>query len=311
MISTSKSSVAIILVNWNGYGFTSECLQSLKVVDFPNFKVFVVDNASENQEGEKIKIVFPEVELLQNNKNLGFAGGNNVGIRAALKQEFSHVLLLNNDTVVESNFLAKMMAFMDENPALGIVQPLIYFLHDREKIWSAGGRWSSFFSRAVTLGDRKKKQSFTAESRQIDWATGCALLISSKAIQKIGLLNEQYFTYFEDVDWSIRASQAGFGIGFESEAVIYHEAGASSKKQHSEGTLSAKVFYYHCRNQFLLIRRFSNWVSYLPSVIYHSVRFFAWMGYFCLRGRFQKLKAVVNGIRDGLTDRLEEPARWP
>lgn len=302
-----KESVAIILVNWNGYDFTRACLESLRKVDFPDFRVILVDNASQNQEGTRLKKTFPEIVLIENAENLGFAGGNNVGIRHALGQGFSHVLLLNNDTEVEPDFLGEMMRKFNQNPGLGVVQPLILFLHEPKKIWSAGGKWIPSLGRAITLGDRAPISDYRFKKSEIDWATGCCMLISGEALLKTGLLNEQYFAYFEDVEWSLRFREAGYGISLAEKAIIYHESGASSKKKNAEGILSPKVFYYHVRNQFLLLKRNKT----IGGLIYHLLRFTLWMGYFLLRGRFQKLKSVAKGIRDGLTQPLEAAPKWP
>jgi len=304
---TPDSSVPIILVNWNGLEFTRACLASLEKVDYPDFQVILVDNASQNPEGKVLKEAFPKILLLENEQNLGFAGGNNVGIRKALEMGFSHIMLLNNDTEVEPDFLGKMMLIFSKNPKLGILQPMICFLDKPEIIWSAGGKWVSWLGRALTLGDRKALESYQPKSNQLDWATGCCMLLSREAILKAGFLNEQYFAYFEDVEWSLRIRKYGFEIGLVRDAKIYHEAGASSKKSHSEGTLSASVFYYHVRNQFFLLRRQKARLSF----IYHLVRFKLWIFYFLIRGRFQKLKAVATGIKDGLFTPLKPAPRWP
>lgn len=306
MDSIFNPSVAIILVNWNGYLFTKACIKSLEKIEYNAFQIILVDNGSENFEGQKLKKEFPEIELIENGKNLGFAGGNNVGIRRALEDGFSYVMLLNNDTEVEPNFLEEMISKFQSNPKLGMVQPLIFFLHDRNKIWSAGGRWNSFLGRAITVGDRKMIKSIDLKDSEIDWATGCCILISKEALEQIGLLNEQYFTYFEDVDWSLRLKDKGYKIELASAAKIYHEAGASSKKKHSEGTLSASVFYFHVRNQFFLLRDHLSGIPFCAGLGYHGIRFFTWMVYFCFRGRFQKLKAVARGIHHGLFFTLEE-----
>jgi len=299
MAFTPETSVAIILVNWNGYEFTADCLTSLRNVHYLDFSVFVVDNASENAEGGDLKANFPEIELIQNLDNLGFAGGNNVGIRKAVEDGYSYVMLLNNDTVVEPDFLGQMIRKFHDNPKLGIVQPLIFFLHDRNQIWSAGGKWNRVFCRAITIGDRRFKENFRAVDTSLDWATGCCMMITSEALVEVGLLNESYFTYFEDVEWSLRFRDKGYQIELASQSVIYHEAGASSKKKHSEGTLSAGVFYYLVRNQFYLIRSRASLVQKVFAGTYHTFRFMGWMAYFCLRGRSQKLKAVAKGMRDG------------
>lgn len=300
-------SVAIILVNWNGLEFTRACLSSLEKVDFPDFQVILVDNDSKKPEGQVLKKEFPKLVLLENEQNLGFAGGNNVGIRKALEMGFSHIMLLNNDTLVEPGFLGKMMLAFSKNPKLGLLQPMICFLDEPEKIWSAGGKFISLLGRAKTLGDRKTLKNYQPFSKKLDWATGCCMLFTREAILQSGLLNEQYFAYFEDVEWSLRIRNQGFEIGLVPEAKIYHEAGGSSKKSHSEGTLSARVFYYHVRNQFYLLRSQKAGLGFL----YHLGRFKLWIFYFLLRGRFRKLKAVAKGIKDGLFTPLKSAPKWP
>lgn len=310
MAFTPDPSVAIILVNWNGYAFTSACLESLREVDFPDFTVILVDNASLNQEGRQLKTKFSEIQLIENSENLGFSGGNNVGIKKALAEGYTHVMLLNNDTEVEPDFLGQMLLRFQNNSSLGVVQPLIFFLHDKTKIWSAGGKWNKFLGRAITLGDRKDKAEYQAKNQALDWATGCCMLIRREALMATGLLNEQYFAYFEDVEWSLRFREKGYQIGLAAEAQIYHEAGASSKKKHSEGTLSPRVFYYHVRNQLFLIRTQVHGFSFIFAASYHLVRFTIWMSYFCVRARFQKLKSVARGIREGMTSPLKKAEIW-
>lgn len=300
-------SVAIILVNWNGLDYTQACLNSLRKLDFPDYKIFLVDNGSENQEGSRLKNAFPELELIENSENIGFTGGNNVGIRVALEQGFTHLLLLNNDTLVEPDFLGEMMRKFQQNPDLGVVQPLILFLNDPKKIWSAGGKWVPSLSRAISLGDREPLVDYRVKSSTLDWATGCCMLISREAVLAVGLLNDQYFAYFEDVEWSLRFRKAGFGIALAEKAIIYHEAGASSKKQHAEGVLSPRVFYFHVRNQFFLVRTEGN----VAGLVYHFFRFLAWAAYFLVRGRFKKLKSVLKGIRDGMSAPLKPTSTWP
>jgi GT2 family glycosyltransferase len=311
MAFTPDISVAIILVNWNGFDFSRACLESLRKVDFPDFKIILVDNASQNQEASRLKKAFPEIDLIENKENLGFAGGNNTGIRLALERGYSHVLLLNNDTEVEPDFLAEMMWKFMRYPDIGVVQPLILFLQEQKKIWSSGGKWIPSLGKSVTLGDREPRADFRVQSCELDWATGCCMLISREAILRVGLLNEQYFAYFEDVEWSLRFRQAGFRIHLAEKAVIYHEAGASSKNQTSEGTLSPVVFYYNVRNQFFLIRSTLRGFRSLTAIGYHLGRFMLWMGYFTLRGRFKKLRSVARGIRDGLKEPIQSAPRWP
>jgi GT2 family glycosyltransferase len=292
--------IALILVNWNGYAFTRACLTSLREISTPAFQVILVDNGSSKREGQKLKEEFPHLHLIETGENLGFAGGNNVGIRYALQQGHSFILLLNNDTLVTPDFLEIMHSYMVQQPGCGVVQPFILFAHPPHKIWSAGGSWNAFLGKAKTLGDRDEVATYNIPSTSLDWATGCCMLVSKEAITQAGLLDEQYFAYFEDVEWSLRIRKAGFSLALAKQALIYHEAGASSKKQHPEGTLQAPVFYYHVRNQFFLLRQ----LGLYQAIPYHLLRFVGWGTYFLLRGRRKKLTAVSKGILHGLFQRL-------
>ncbi len=309
MDSIAKNRVAIILVNWNGLDFTVACLNSIRDLDYSNYGLILVDNASDNQEGEILQKQFPEIELVQSQTNLGFAGGNNLGIRKALESGYSHLMLLNNDTVVATDFLQVMMAQFEKSPSLGVVQPLIYWMKDRNQIWNAGGKWSPTLGRAIPLRELKNRKKGRSGIQKIDWATGCCMLIKREAILQVGLLNEQFFAYFEDVEWSLRVREKGFEIALAPKAFIYHEAGASSKKKHEEGTLSPRVFYYHVRNQFLLIRSTVSRFNKPLAFGYHLIRFGFWIGYFLIRGRFKKLKSVGKGIRDGIKMPLQSQVK--
>jgi GT2 family glycosyltransferase len=288
--------IAVILVNWNGYSYTRACLASLEKVEVPKFQVILVDNASATREGLKLKEEFPHLHLIENTENRGFTGGNNAGLRYALDEGFQQFLLLNNDTIVNPSFLQEMQSTLVQHPGCGVVQPLILFLDDPTKIWSAGGKWNSFLGNAQTLGDRVPVSSFQMDKTKLDWVTGCCMLLSKEVICTVGLLDEQYFAYFEDVEWSLRIRNAGYSLKLAPKAVIYHEAGAASKKKHEEGTLSASVFYYHVRNQFYLLRQ----RRLFAAIPFHGLRFMGWATYFLLRGRPAKLNAVLKGLREGL-----------
>lgn len=304
------SSVAVILVNWNGYPFTAKCLRTLAEVGYKNFSVIVVDNGSTDGSLKKLKTEFPNTVHLENKENLGFTGGNNTGISYALESGFDAILLLNNDTEVRPDFLEELVDFQNQHPDAGMVQPLILFNQDRNVIWSAGGKFNKTLAISSTLTDRKAiNDGFHPVGSELDWATGCCILIPAAVVREVGFLPESYFAYFEDVDWSLRVREKGYKIYLASQSVIFHEAGASSKKKHSEGTLSATVFYLHSRNQLFQLRRYVKFPASFVAWPFHLLKFLGWMSYFCLRGRFQKLKAVSRGILDGM--KLDHRSKTP
>ena len=303
MVSKTPSSVAVILVNWNGYDLTKRCLQSLEKVSYTNHSVIIVDNASEDDSYEKLKNEFKAPLFLRNEENLGFTGGNNIGISYALEKGFDYILLLNNDTVVTPDFIEQLLIITWKNPNVGMVQPLILTMDSIDKIWSAGGKLIWSLGIAKTLGDHALLADYPLRDREIDWATGCCILIPKKVILQVGSLENSFFAYFEDVDWSIRIRQAGYPIYLASKSIIYHEGSASSKKTYDEGMLSPKVFYLHARNQFFLLRRHSRFPEAFLSWPFQFLKYVTWMSYFCLKGKFKKMKSVAKGIRDGI--RLE------
>lgn len=296
----NESSVAIIILNWNGYEHSRNCLGSLAKLNYSNYHVLLVDNASEDDSGTRLKEEFPWVLLIQNEQNLGFTGGNNVGITYALEHEFAYVMLLNNDTLVQPDFLGYMVDVLASDAAIGIVQPLILLMEDPKKIWSAGGEFQPWLGVSKTKGDREELSSYIFSSKDLDWVTGCCMLLPSKVIKELGPLQVSFFAYFEDVDWSLRIKKAGYQLVLCKNSIIYHEGNASSKKESKEGTLSPTVFYLHARNQLFLIRRHLSFPVMLLAFGYHVIKYSFWFLYFCLRGRFQKAKAVIKGMKDGL-----------
>lgn len=296
-------SVAIILVNWNGYHHTVKCIRSLRKLEYQPFSIIVVDNASEDGSLTRLKAEFQEVVFLSNNENLGFTGGNNRGIQFALEKGFKQILLLNNDTEVSPTFLSKLLEFKAKNQAqkLGILQPLILYSHNRSKIWNAGGGFHKFLGISSTRGEGATlKERMPIGNEEIDWATGCCMLIEAAAIRDVGLLNDAYFAYFEDVDWSLRFRARGYLNFLVTDAVIYHDAGASSKKKHDEGTLHPVVLYYTSRNQLFQLKSHVGLPFAFIAWPFQLGKLAAWMFYFAVRLRFKKLKAVWLGVVDGI-----------
>lgn len=300
MKNNTKPSVAIILVNWNGYAYTRICLQSLFKIEYTSFKVFVVDNGSTDGFISTLKAEHPTVTFIESQKNLGFTGGNNLGVEEALSQEFDFILLLNNDTEVSPDFLSQLVLTYESNPHSGIIQPLILFNRDRDTIWSAGGRFQYWLGRSKTIADRMSIGEFSKNKPyKIDWATGCCMLIPRSVFKKVGLLNDSFFAYYEDVDFSLNVTKKGYDITLDPNSIIYHEAGAASKKQSSEGQLSPTVFYLNARNQIFQLRLHIGFPHFLIAFTYQIIKFSMWITYFCLRLRFKKVKAVFLGLYDG------------
>jgi hypothetical protein len=191
-------------------------------------RILVVDNASSDDSVASIRREFPSVEVIVNALNLRFAGGNNVGIRHALQKGTEYVLLLNNDTTVDPEFLTELVKRAEGDPAIGMVGAKIYYYSDPGRIWFAGGRiewWKGWISH---IGLRESDHGQHDTSADVDYITGCCLLVKRSVIDKTGMLDERFFMYGEDVDWCLRAQRAGFRLLYEPRAKVWHKLSVSS-----------------------------------------------------------------------------------
>jgi len=220
--------VYIILVNWNGMRDTLECLQSLEQVSYSKFKILVVDNASSDGSVEEISKQYPKVEFICNKENLRFAGGNNVGIEYALKQKAEYVLLLNNDTTVEKNFLSELVNAFENNANVGIAGAKIFYFSDKKRIWYAGGRVNLKTGITSHRGIRHIDNEQFNKTEETDYITGCCMLLKREVIDEVGMLDESYFIYGEDADWCLRAKKVGYKLLYVPSAIVYHKVSVSS-----------------------------------------------------------------------------------
>lgn len=250
--------VYVVVLNWNGAEVIRECLESLLAMDYPDFKVVVVDNASTDGSPDEIARFFPQVELLRMTENLMYAGGNNAGIERALGEGADAILLVNNDTRADGGLLSHLARGLAENPGTGVTGPKIYYYDDERTIWSAGGKVIVPLGLVHHIGIRKHDSGRYSSRRDVDYLTGCCLLMRSKAIREVGLLDPSYVIYSEDVDWCLRARRAGWGVTFEPEAHLWHKVSHSSG-----GGLTPFKAYYKMRSNVLIFRRFARPIHWL------------------------------------------------
>jgi hypothetical protein len=243
--------VFIIILNWNGREDTLVCLDSVRKINYPDFEVVVVDNGSIDDSVKVIRKTFPEVAVLETGENLGFAGGNNVGIRYALEQDAEYLFLLNNDTVVDPQVLG---GFMEASSSVGqeaIFGAKIYYFAEPNKIWYAGAKWNGKNSHFTHVGqdctdDGKKFNVLSAT----DYACGCAFFVSARLLQRIGLLDEKYYLTFEETDLCYRAKKMGYESYFVPEAKVWHKVSTSFG-----GGDSPLYSYFLMRNKLLWAKK--------------------------------------------------------
>lgn len=262
-----KPFVAVIILNWNNAADTLACLRSLAGLEYPGdrLRIVVVDNGSSDDSVAQIRTAYPSQELIETGENLGYAEGNNVGIRSALEQNPDHILILNNDTELRPDFLSQLVAEAESAPSIGAVGPKMYFAEPPDMVFAAGSlvEW-----KAGTLNQRGiwQRESvvgplYSDTPEDVDFIVGCGVLFKREVFEQIGLLDPRYFLNFEDVDLCIRARRAGYRVRYTPEAVLFHKVSASL------GQGSPRNTYYMTRNALLFFSTYlSGWQRWLTIV---------------------------------------------
>ncbi len=241
-----ETKIGIIIVNYNTLKDILNCLESLKKAGYINF-VTVVDNNSSDSSLVKIAVDFPQVKIIPLKKNLGFAGGNNHAISLLLKQGFKFFLLLNPDTIINSDTINFLLEVITKDTKIGVVGPKIFSADG--KIWSGGGKIDSVRFSGGLIGFGQDDSSQYNFIREVDFISGTAMLIRKEVFQQIGLFEEKYFLYYEDVEFCYRAKKEGFKIIYVPTATVIHQGSVSLKKN------SPLHQYYMARNHFLFTFR--------------------------------------------------------
>jgi len=281
--------LSIITINYNGLKETLALIESIPFND--KMEVIVVDNASEDSEAEQISLRFPNVKIVKSNKNLGFAGGNNLGIKAS---KGKYLLLINNDTYFEIFNIQALIDRLNSDPNIGIVCPKIKFAWPPQPIQFAGYTPLSNITirnQAIGFGEEDHGQYDVAHTTP--YAHGAAMLIKREAIDKVGLMPECYFLYYEELDWSMMFTRAGYQIWYDPKCTIFH------KESQATGQNSPLRTYYITRNRLRLVKRnyqgLTKWLSYCYLIGIVGSRDILQQ---LLTGRLQHLKATLSGIHN-------------
>jgi GT2 family glycosyltransferase len=280
--------VSIITVNYNKLSVTREFLQSIHHITYPRFEVIVIDNASTETGFEKLETEFPTVIFIKNPLNTGFAGGNNVGAAVA-KGDF--LLFLNNDTEVEKGFLEPLINCMLSNERIGMVSPKIKYFDTPDIIQYAGGtRINPLTSRGKFIGNKQIDSSIFSGSKSTQLIHGAAMMVSRKLLEAIGPMDEQYFLYYEELDWCERAKRAGFYLYFVGNSVVYH------KESSSVGKNSPLRIYYLTRNRLLFMRKnFQGPILWMSMIFFFLFAFPKNVASYLFSGNFKLLVAFIKG----------------
>jgi GT2 family glycosyltransferase len=295
--------ILIIVLCHNGLALTIACINSLHQLEYDRAEILIVDNNSTDGTPTAVRSLFPNIALIQTGANLGFAAGNNVGLRYALDHGYDYAFLLNNDTEVTPNLLKELLAVAETDSTIGIIGPTICYYDHPERIWSAGGAidWHRGTSEMRGLNQRYHRPPPVPSN--VDFISGCALLCRCSVLERVGLLDERFFMYYEETEWCVRAKRAGFRIIQVPQARIFHKIPLDARAN------QPYVAYYMTRNRLLFLRATSATLSaWLNAALLQDLRT-------CLslsvrpkwRGRRAHRDAMISAWRDFLQQRF---GRW-
>lgn len=291
---STKPLVSIMSVNFNQTQLTIELIESLKKVTYPNIEIVIVDNGSERDNPDPIGEKFPEIKFLKTGKNLGFAGGNNFGLKFCTGE---YIFFVNNDVLVEPGFLEPLVEHFKTHPKCGMASPRIVY-HQPEGLLQYAGTTpiNPYTVRNKGIGYREPDTGQYRDVRPTAYIHGAAMMVPRKVIDEVGMMYEDYFLYYEEVDWNERIRKAGYEIWYVGTSQIIH------RESVSVGGMSPLKVYYLNRNRLLFARRnftgsklLSAWVFYtLVSLPVNSLRFI-------VKGEFTLLKALWKAYIWNLT----------
>jgi len=287
--------VFVVLLNWNGWRDTLECVESCRRLAYPDFRIIIVDNGSTDGSEAILRERCPDTEFIQTGANLGFAGGNNMGIRRALEQGADHVWLLNNDTVVAPDALASLVRVAEGDDRAGMVGSKIVYYDRPELLWYAGAVLDPARPhRPAHRGLREHDRGQYDTVEETGYVTGCSLLVRRAVLETAGLLDEGLFLYFEDVDWCARARRAGWRLMYAPSSVVRHKESVSAG-----GAASPSVVYYTARNRLYFVKR--NFPAKFVRALWYDLYEHVLVN--IKKRRFSGALAGFRGVRDFLLGR--------
>ena len=235
--------VYIVILNWNAWQDTAECVQSCRKLSYPSFRLLIVDNGSTDGSEAALRGQFPDIEFIQTGSNLGFTGGNNAGMRHALQKGADYIILLNNDTTVDREFVTALVAAAETDRSIGMLCSKIYFYDRPDVLWYAGASFHPWLGwgrhRGYNVPDRGQYDTVEETPRP----TGCSLMVTRQLCESVGLLREEFFCYAEDIDWGMRAANHNMKIMYVPSSRVWHKVSLSTG-----GQASGVSLYYSTRN---------------------------------------------------------------
>ena len=299
---SNQPKVFIIILNWNNLQDTIECLESVKKLDYHNFEIMLVDNGSTDGSIQVLEKRYPEIILLKNERNLGFAVGNNNGIEKAMELGCEFIFLLNNDTTVDRDCLKELVKTAVSDSRIGIVGSKIHLFQDPSMVWYAGGEILFREAISVSKGLFKRDRSSYNTMREVSFITGCAMLVKREAIEKVGLFDPAYISYMEDTDLCWRMKKKGFKLLYLPSARVYHKVSQSF----GNTAYNQKTMYLMGKNAVLFVKRYGNVIRWLKFVTFFWLSIIYALPREAIRGNHKAVFAKIRGFLDGIRERRKD-----
>lgn len=292
--------VSIIIVNWNGSKDTIECIDSLRKLSYPSYNILIVDNGSSPHEVKALRnAVANDCKIIELKTNTGFAIANNVGIRIALQNDAGFVCLLNNDTIVDTDFLMELIQASTKEPGAGILGPKIYFHDKRNIIWYAGGKLNMYLGHRQEGLSHLDRGQFNV-SKKTDYVSGACMLIRKELLEVIGLLPREYFLGWEDIDFCLAARKAGYACLYVPTSVVWHKASQSYKRH----KLSYRQVFLGFRNRIIMRYKYLPFIKFFVFVLVQLIVVIPihLVFYIVFYRNLRRIQSMFAGLRAGFKD---------
>ena len=279
-----------MIVAWNNSVDTRECIESLLSQQFVESEIFLVDNGSDKEPIDELSKEFPTIHYIRSERNLGFAGGTNLGLRTALETDAQSFLIINNDTKAAPTMLSELKnALFTEDS--GLTAPLIYYYDSPQEIWSSGGKINPCL--LMPLDSHSRNETLHAPVER-SFVSGCCCLIKRELLEKVGLFDERFFLYFEDLDFSMRVNKAGFKMMIIPSAKLYHKVSKSSGGESSDNER-----YHYALSSGIYYRKYLNIFNAIPIILFRLGSAIVTSLRLLFKGKIKVLKNYLKGLYQG------------